>query len=119
MFCHRAPTDTTSPLTSVAALGFLALLYDIFKVNGALILTSPTEIPFLYPQKSLLEDFRELRCTIEKMGLLRPNYFFFFLIFLHLLVLEATAWLVLWYFGISLVPFLAGIVFFTTAQVNC
>ncbi|NXI88645.1 FADS1 desaturase, partial [Rhipidura dahli] len=69
-------------------------------------------------KKSLLEDFRELRCTIEKMGLLRPNYFFFFLIFLHLLVLEAAAWLVLWYFGISLVPFLAAMVFFTTAQIQ-
>ncbi|XP_005531827.1 PREDICTED: fatty acid desaturase 1-like [Pseudopodoces humilis] len=69
-------------------------------------------------KKSLLEDFRELRCTIEKMGLLRPNYFFFFLIFLHLLVLDAASWLVVWYFGISLVPFLAGMVFFTTAQIQ-
>ncbi|NWV88620.1 FADS1 desaturase, partial [Machaerirhynchus nigripectus] len=69
-------------------------------------------------KKSLLEDFRELRCTIEKMGLLRPNYFFFLLIFLHLLVLEAAAWLVVWYFGISLVPFVAGMVFFTTAQIQ-
>ncbi|NWH88538.1 FADS1 desaturase, partial [Aegithalos caudatus] len=69
-------------------------------------------------KKSLLEDFRELRCTIEKMGLLRPNYSFFFLIFLHLLVLEAASWLVLWYFGISLVPFLAGMVLFSTAQIQ-
>ncbi|NXB00494.1 FADS1 desaturase, partial [Cnemophilus loriae] len=69
-------------------------------------------------KKSLLEDFRELRCTIEKMGLLRPNYFFFSLIFLHLLVLEAASWLVIWYFGISLVPFLAGMMFFTTAQIQ-
>lgn len=103
----------------MAVLGFLALLYDIFKVNSALIFTLPTEIPFLYPQKSLLEDFRELRRTIEKMGLLRPNYFFFFLIFLHLLVLDAASWLMVWYFGISLVPFLAGMLLFTTAQVNC
>ncbi|NXS30124.1 FADS1 desaturase, partial [Pomatostomus ruficeps] len=69
-------------------------------------------------KKSLLEDFRELRCTIEKMGLLRPNYFFFILIFLHLLVLDAASWLVVWYFGISLVPFLAGMAFFTTAQIQ-
>ncbi|NXF26295.1 FADS1 desaturase, partial [Rhodinocichla rosea] len=69
-------------------------------------------------KKSLLEDFRELRCTIERMGLLRPNYFFFFLIFLHLLVLDAASWLVLWYFGVSLVPFLAGMMFFTTAQIQ-
>uniref|UniRef100_A0A8U7MG58 Cytochrome b5 heme-binding domain-containing protein n=5 Tax=Corvoidea TaxID=192204 RepID=A0A8U7MG58_CORMO len=86
--------------------------------GSALIHTSPTEIPFLYPQKSLLEDFRELRCTVEKMGLLRPDCFFFFLIFLHLLVLDAAAWLVVWYFGTSLVPFLAGMVFFTTAQIQ-
>ncbi|NXH76571.1 FADS1 desaturase, partial [Hydrobates tethys] len=67
-------------------------------------------------KKSLLEDFRELRCTIEKMGLLRPNYIFFFLIFLHLLVLDAASWLVVWYFGVSLVPFLVGMAFFTIAQ---
>ncbi|NXF30044.1 FADS1 desaturase, partial [Nyctibius bracteatus] len=69
-------------------------------------------------KKSLLEDFRELRCTIEKMGLLRPNYIFFFLIFLHLLVLDAASWLVVWYFGISLVPFLVGMAFFTIAQIQ-
>ncbi|NXG78033.1 FADS1 desaturase, partial [Baryphthengus martii] len=68
--------------------------------------------------KSLLEDFRELRCTIEKMGLLRPNYIFFFLVFLHFLVLDAMSWLVVWYFGISLVPFLVGIVLFTVAQIQ-
>ncbi|NXL56361.1 FADS1 desaturase, partial [Chordeiles acutipennis] len=69
-------------------------------------------------KKSLLEDFRELRCTMEKMGLLRPNYIFFLLIFLHLLVLDAASWLTVWYFGISLVPFLVGIAFFTVAQIQ-
>ncbi|NXG14776.1 FADS1 desaturase, partial [Grallaria varia] len=69
-------------------------------------------------KQSLMEDFRELRCTVEQMGLLRPNYFFFFLIFLHLLVLDAASWLVVWYFGISLVPFLAGMAFFTIAQIQ-
>ncbi|NXU73907.1 FADS1 desaturase, partial [Oreotrochilus melanogaster] len=69
-------------------------------------------------KKSLLEDFRELRCTIEKMGLLRPNSIFFFLIFLHLLVLDAASWLVVWYFGISFVPFVVGMAFFTTAQIQ-
>ncbi|KFV03160.1 Fatty acid desaturase 1, partial [Pterocles gutturalis] len=69
-------------------------------------------------KKLLLEDFRELRCTIEKMGLLRPNSIFFFLIFLHLLVLDAASWLVVWYFGISLVPFAVGMAFFTVAQIQ-
>ncbi|XP_068004230.1 acyl-CoA (8-3)-desaturase-like isoform X1 [Melanerpes formicivorus] len=69
-------------------------------------------------KKSLLEDFRELRCAIEKMGLLRPSSSFFFLIFLHLLILDAASWLVVWYFGISLVPFLVGMALFTTAQIQ-
>uniref|UniRef100_U3I3N6 Cytochrome b5 heme-binding domain-containing protein n=1 Tax=Anas platyrhynchos platyrhynchos TaxID=8840 RepID=U3I3N6_ANAPP len=69
-------------------------------------------------KKSLLEDFRELRCTIEKMGLLKPSYTFFFMIFLHLLVLDIASWLMIWYFGISLVPFLVGMAFFTTIQMG-
>uniref|UniRef100_A0A8C6JZV4 Uncharacterized protein n=1 Tax=Melopsittacus undulatus TaxID=13146 RepID=A0A8C6JZV4_MELUD len=56
--------------------------------------------------KALLEDFRELRCSVEKMGLLRPNYTFFFLILLHFLILEVASWLVVWHFGISFVPFI-------------
>uniref|UniRef100_A0A672TJ49 Cytochrome b5 heme-binding domain-containing protein n=1 Tax=Strigops habroptila TaxID=2489341 RepID=A0A672TJ49_STRHB len=62
-------------------------------------------------KKALLEDFRELRCSVEKMGLLRPNYSFFFLIFLHLLVLDVASWLVVWHFGISFVPFVDSFVF--------
>ncbi|NXF91461.1 FADS1 desaturase, partial [Eubucco bourcierii] len=69
-------------------------------------------------KKSLLEDFRELRCSVEKLGLLRPNSTFFFLIFLHLLILDAASWLVVWHFGISLVPFLTGMALFTTAQIQ-
>uniref|UniRef100_A0A8C2U8G9 Fatty acid desaturase 1-like n=1 Tax=Coturnix japonica TaxID=93934 RepID=A0A8C2U8G9_COTJA len=69
-------------------------------------------------KKSLLEDFRELRCTVEKMGLLNPDSTFFFLIFFHLLVLDAASWLTVWYFGISLVPFLVGMAFFTIAQIQ-
>uniref|UniRef100_A0A803Y714 Cytochrome b5 heme-binding domain-containing protein n=1 Tax=Meleagris gallopavo TaxID=9103 RepID=A0A803Y714_MELGA len=69
-------------------------------------------------KKSLLEDFRELRCTVEKMGLLNPDSTFFSLIFLHLLVLDAASWLTVWYFGISLVPFIVGMAFFTVAQIQ-
>ncbi|OXB59708.1 hypothetical protein ASZ78_012629 [Callipepla squamata] len=69
-------------------------------------------------KKSLLEDFRELRCTVEKMGLLNPDSTFFILIFLHLLVLDAASWLTVWYFGISLLPFLVGMAFFTIAQIQ-
>ncbi|KAH1171831.1 hypothetical protein KIL84_007449 [Mauremys mutica] len=67
------------------------------------------------PQKLLVEDFRELRATIERMELLNPNSLFFFLIFLQILLLEATRWITLWYFGTSLLPFLISAVLLTTS----
>ncbi|XP_053252539.1 acyl-CoA (8-3)-desaturase-like isoform X2 [Podarcis raffonei] len=66
--------------------------------------------------KLLVEDFRELRSTVEKMGLLKPNTLFFFLMFLQIMVLDAAAWFTIWYFGSSLVPFFVGVALFTTAQ---
>ncbi|XP_050808866.1 acyl-CoA (8-3)-desaturase-like isoform X2 [Gopherus flavomarginatus] len=65
--------------------------------------------------KLLVEDFRELRATIERMGLLNPNGLFFFLIFLQILLLEAASWITLWYFGTSLLPFLISAVLLTTS----
>lgn len=70
------------------------------------------------PQKKLVEDFRELRATVEKMGLLQPNHAFFILYLCHILVLDVAAWLVIWYFGASLVPFLFSAVLLGTVQVS-
>ncbi|XP_017588473.1 PREDICTED: fatty acid desaturase 1 [Corvus brachyrhynchos] len=66
--------------------------------------------------KKLVEDFRELRATVEKMGLLQPNHAFFFLYLCHILVLDVAAWLIIWYFGASLVPFLFSAVLLGTVQ---
>uniref|UniRef100_A0A8B9S6A4 Fatty acid desaturase domain-containing protein n=1 Tax=Apteryx owenii TaxID=8824 RepID=A0A8B9S6A4_APTOW len=60
--------------------------------------------------KMLVEDFRELRATVEKMGLLKPNQLFFFLHLAHILLLDAAAWLILFYFGTSLIPFIVSLV---------
>ncbi|XP_006033388.1 fatty acid desaturase 1-like [Alligator sinensis] len=101
--------------------------FAAFHPNKALVKTylKPLQVGELAPDQStsepsknklLVEDFRELRATVEKMGLLQPNYFFFFLIFLHILVLDAASWLTVWYFGASLVPFLVGAALFATAQ---
>lgn len=70
------------------------------------------------PQKKLVEDFRELRATVEKMGLLQPNHVFFILCLCHILVLDVAAWLIIWYFGASLVPFLLSAVLLGTVQVS-
>lgn len=70
------------------------------------------------PQKKLVEDFRELRATVERMGLLQPNHAFFILYLCHILVLDVAAWLIIWYFGASLVPFLFSAVLLGTVQVS-
>nr|XP_056707964.1 acyl-CoA (8-3)-desaturase-like [Euleptes europaea] len=64
----------------------------------------------------IVEDFRKLRSTVEEMGLLKPNCLFFFLTFLHIVLLDIGAWLTIWYFGSSLVPFLISVTLFATAQ---
>ncbi|KAG8125551.1 putative Fatty acid desaturase 1 protein [Naja naja] len=66
--------------------------------------------------KELVEDFRELRATVEKMGLLNSNHLFFLLSLLHILLLDVSAWLNVWYFGTSLVPFLITALLLGTVQ---
>ncbi|KAM6075290.1 acyl-CoA (8-3)-desaturase-like isoform 1-T1 [Chlamydotis macqueenii] len=66
--------------------------------------------------KKLVEDFRELRAAVEKMGLLKPNRIFFILYLCHILVLDIAAWLTIWYFGASTVPFLFSAVLLGTVQ---
>ncbi|XP_039391941.1 acyl-CoA (8-3)-desaturase-like [Mauremys reevesii] len=80
---------------------------------GELALGQPSFEPC--KNKLLVEDFCELRTTIERMELLNPNSLFFFLIFQQILLLEATRWITLWYFGTSLLPFLISAVLLTTS----
>ncbi|XP_077175190.1 acyl-CoA (8-3)-desaturase-like [Paroedura picta] len=68
--------------------------------------------------KQLIDDFRELRATITKMGLMKPNIFFYLCLLLHIILLEAAAWLTLLYCGTSLLPFTASLIFLTTSQIQ-
>uniref|UniRef100_A0A8B9TSL4 Cytochrome b5 heme-binding domain-containing protein n=1 Tax=Anas platyrhynchos TaxID=8839 RepID=A0A8B9TSL4_ANAPL len=76
--------------------------------------------PSIEPTKNkmLVKDFRELRASVEKMGLLKPNKLFFFLHLAHILLLDTAAWLVLFYFGTSLMPFIVSLVMLSTSQVQ-
>nr|XP_019568967.1 PREDICTED: fatty acid desaturase 2-like protein FADS2P1 [Rhinolophus sinicus] len=47
----------------------------------------------------LVEDFQELRRTLETMNMFSASLVFFSLHFIQILILEALAWLMLWYFG--------------------
>lgn len=74
--------------------------------------------PPLLPQKELTDEFRELRATVERMGLMKANHGFFLLYLLHILLLDVAAWLTLWVFGTSFVPFLLCAVLLSTVQVR-
>uniref|UniRef100_A0A452RF66 Cytochrome b5 heme-binding domain-containing protein n=1 Tax=Ursus americanus TaxID=9643 RepID=A0A452RF66_URSAM len=47
----------------------------------------------------LVEDFQELRRTLEAMNMFKANWVFFFLHLAHILILETLAWLIVWHFG--------------------
>uniref|UniRef100_A0A8C3MJN5 Uncharacterized protein n=1 Tax=Geospiza parvula TaxID=87175 RepID=A0A8C3MJN5_GEOPR len=76
--------------------------------------------PSVEPTKNemLVKDFRELRATVERMGLLEPNQLFFFLLLAHILLLDTAAWLILFYFGTSLLPFVFSLLLLTISQVQ-
>ncbi|KAM9767626.1 fatty acid desaturase 2-like protein FADS2B [Dama dama] len=47
----------------------------------------------------LVEDFQELRRTLETMNMFNANLGFFSLHFAQVLILEALAWIIVWHFG--------------------
>uniref|UniRef100_A0A8D0H8Y8 Cytochrome b5 heme-binding domain-containing protein n=1 Tax=Sphenodon punctatus TaxID=8508 RepID=A0A8D0H8Y8_SPHPU len=63
--------------------------------NSLLIGELAPDQPSSEPSKNklLIEDFREVRAAVEKMGLLKPNTFFFFLLLFHILILDTASWL--------------------------
>ncbi|KAJ1075593.1 hypothetical protein K5549_015746 [Capra hircus] len=47
----------------------------------------------------LVEDFQELRRTLETLNMFNANLGFFFLHLAQILILEALAWVIVWHFG--------------------
>nr|XP_033784316.1 acyl-CoA (8-3)-desaturase isoform X1 [Geotrypetes seraphini] len=111
---HYAGQDATDP--------FMAFHIDKVLVrkhmNSLLIGELAPDQPSIEPAKnaSLTKEFRELRTVVEKMGLMKPNHLFFFGILFHILLLDLAAWLTIWYFGASLVPYLITAVLLCTVQ---
>ncbi|KAM3854414.1 acyl-CoA (8-3)-desaturase-like [Vipera latastei] len=109
-----AGQDATDPFTAFHVDKTLVRKHMASLLIGELVPDQPSFEPS--KNKLLVEDFRELVSTVEKMGLFKPNQLFFFLTLLHILLLDAAGWFVLWYFGISIVPFLLATLCLTLAQ---
>ena len=69
-------------------------------------------------QTELMKDFRELRATVEKMGLFRASPLFFGFVMFQILALEFGGWFTVYYFGTSWLALLAASLLLVTAQVS-
>ncbi|XP_039209099.1 acyl-CoA (8-3)-desaturase-like isoform X3 [Crotalus tigris] len=109
-----AGQDATDPFTAFHVDKTLVRKHMASLLIGELAPDQPSFEPS--KNKLLVEDFRELVSTVEKMGLFKPNQFFFFLMLLQILLLDAAGWFVMWYFGTSITPFLIATLCLTFAQ---
>lgn len=66
---------------------------------------------------SIIEDFRQVRTTVEQMGLFQPSIAFYVLTMVHIVLLDAAGWAIMWYFGTGWIPYTAAALCLVTAQV--
>nr|XP_030689820.1 acyl-CoA (8-3)-desaturase isoform X2 [Globicephala melas] len=111
---HYAGQDATDPFVAFHINKGLVRKY----MNSLLIGELSPEQPSFEPTKNkeLTEEFRALQATVERMGLMKANPVFFLLCLLHILLLDVAAWLTLWLFGTSFLPFLLCAVLLGTVQ---
>ncbi|CAG2215965.1 FADS2 [Mytilus edulis] len=69
-------------------------------------------------ERSIEEDFRNLRSTAEQMGLFKTSYVFFAVYLIHIIVIEVLSYLTLFYFGTGWVPLLTSILLYGIVQMG-
>ncbi|XP_053576442.1 acyl-CoA (8-3)-desaturase [Bombina bombina] len=111
---HYAGQDATDPFTAFHIDKELVHKRLKCLLIGELAPDEPSVEPC--KDAAMVQDFRDLRSTVEKMGLLTPNKLFFFGALMHILVLDVLAWATLRYCGTSLIPFLVTLVLLGTVQ---
>ncbi|XP_077177300.1 acyl-CoA (8-3)-desaturase-like [Paroedura picta] len=114
VICSYAGQDATDPFIAFHADKTPVKKYMKQLMIGELAPDQPSFEPS--KNKLLVEDFRELQSTIEKMGLLKPNPLYFFVLLLHIILLDAAGWFVLWYFGTSVTTFIIATTLLLIAQ---
>ncbi|XP_006911280.1 fatty acid desaturase 2 [Pteropus alecto] len=66
----------------------------------------------------IIEDFRALKKTAQDMNLFKSNHLFFLLLLAHILVMEAIAWLIVFYFGNGWITTIIASFILATSQVQ-
>ncbi|RUS91181.1 hypothetical protein EGW08_001094 [Elysia chlorotica] len=68
------------------------------------------------PQSSIQEDFRKLRQLVDSNGWMTPEPWFYIWNFCHVILLEALAVTVLWYWGANFITVVAAMLLMATSQ---
>ncbi|XP_053141008.1 acyl-CoA (8-3)-desaturase-like isoform X3 [Hemicordylus capensis] len=113
---HYAGQDATDPFKAFHKDKTLVRKHMKSLLIGEL---APDQPSFEHNKNKLLvKEFRELQTTAKKLGLLKPNSLFFIVLLLHILLLRAAGWFVLWYFGTSVMSFLIATVMLTLSMLG-
>ncbi|XP_025121826.1 fatty acid desaturase 2-like protein FADS2B isoform X3 [Bubalus bubalis] len=94
---HCAGEDTTDVFRAMHPDPDIVRLYLKPLLIGELAPEEPNQERNKNSQ--LVEDFQELRRTLETMNMFSANLRFFFLHLAQVLILEALAWVIVWHFG--------------------
>ncbi|XP_032214351.1 fatty acid desaturase 2-like protein FADS2P1 isoform X1 [Mustela erminea] len=94
---HYAGEDATDVFRAMHLKLDIVKLYLEPLLIGELAPEEPSQERNKNPQ--LVEDFQELRRTLEAMNMFKANWMFFFLHLAQILILETLAWLMVWHFG--------------------
>ncbi|XP_035251599.1 acyl-CoA (8-3)-desaturase-like [Anguilla anguilla] len=111
---HYAGQDATDAFKAFHIDSQLVRRYLRPLLIGELGPQEPSQEPS--KDRSLVEDFRRLREVVEGLGLLGPRPLFFAGMLLHILALDVAAWLILWLWGPSWVPFIVTAILLGTVQ---
>ncbi|KAK2496644.1 hypothetical protein MC885_009751 [Smutsia gigantea] len=94
---HYAGEDATDAFRAMHLELDIVKLYLKPLLIGELAPEEPSQER--HKNSELVEDFQELRRTLETMNMFNASLMFFFLHFAQILILETLAWLMLWHFG--------------------
>ncbi|XP_057583555.1 fatty acid desaturase 2-like protein FADS2B isoform X2 [Hippopotamus amphibius kiboko] len=94
---HYAGEDATDAFRAMHLDLDIVRVYLKPLLIGELIPGEPNQERNKNPQ--LVEDFQELRRTLEAMNMFDANLGFFFLHLAQILILEVLAWAMVWHFG--------------------
>lgn len=94
------------------------LIEELFHATRAQCVYLDCFVVFLNQKKDLIKDYHEMRQLLESIGCFEPSACFYSLYFIHIILLEVIAYVVLIQFQLSCLTFLLSGFLIAAAQVS-